>query len=145
MTTATATPPKTPAPLIDRLTKELGYPLVDLGNIDAFLSSAELTVLFFTEDIKRFPESNDVAVVLPELLKAFPALAAGVVSHQDERKLQKQYGFMSWPALVFFRDGQYLGALTGIQDWNVYLEEINRLLAAKPTHPPTLGIPVVTQ
>ncbi len=145
MTTAAATPSATPAPLIERLTDELGYPLVDLDNIDEFFSSAELSVLFFTEDVKRFPESNDVAVVLPELLKAFPTLAAAVVSHRDERKLQKQYGFTSWPALVFFRDGQYLGALTGIQDWNVYLEEINRLLAAEPTRPPTLGIPVVTQ
>ncbi len=134
----------TPSPLIDRLSAELGYPLVSLDNLDDVVANGHV-VLFFTEDIKRFPESNDVAVVLPELIKAFPELAPAVVARSDEKKLQKQYGFTSWPALVFLRDGQYLGVLTGIQDWSVYLAEIRRLLDAEPSRPPTVGIPVVAQ
>ena len=138
-------PANTPSPLIDRLSEELGYPLLDLEGVAAFLPQHDFSVLFFTEDIKRFPESNDVAVVLPELVAVFPQLVPAVVAREDEKKLQRQYGFTSWPALVFFREGQYLGVLTGIQDWNVYLSEIKSLLASEPTRPPTVGIPVVSQ
>ncbi|MGV6817382.1 MAG: hydrogenase-1 expression HyaE [Thiotrichales bacterium] len=145
---ATASPNQpviTPSPLIDRLSEALGYPLLDLDGVTDFLPQHDFSVLFFTEDIKRFPESNDVAVVLPELISAFPELSPAVVARKDEKKLQKQFGFTSWPALVFFREGQYLGALTGIQDWNVYLSEIKSMLASEPSRPPTVGIPVVPQ
>jgi len=138
--TATAA---TPAPLIDRLVTELAYPLVDTDNLDEIASSTECLVLFFTEDPKRFPETNDVAVVLPELVKAFPRLTPAVVARGDEKILQNRYGFTSWPALVFLRRGGYLGVITGIQDWQVYLQRITRLLDSEPTRPPTLGIPVV--
>jgi hydrogenase-1 operon protein HyaE len=131
--------------LIQRLSEVLGYPLVDLNNIDTVLGSAEHVVLFFTEDSRRFPEANDVAVVLPELIGVFPELKPAVVARCDEKALQKQYGFTSWPALVFLRHGQYLGALTGIQDWSVYLGEIRRILDAELSRPPTVGIPVVVQ
>lgn len=132
-------------PLIDRLVTELGYPVVDLDNFDEIVAGAEHVVLFFTEDPARFPESNDVAVVLPELAAAFSGLSPAVVARHDEKTMQRQYGFTSWPALVFLRDGKYLGAITGIQDWQVYLQEIQRLLQAEPSRPPTLGIPVVSQ
>ena len=40
------------------------------------------------------------------------------------------------------RDGRYLGAVDGIRDWDVYLAELDRLLAAVPSRPPSIGIPV---
>jgi hydrogenase-1 operon protein HyaE len=40
------------------------------------------------------------------------------------------------------RDGGYLGAVDGIRDWDAYLAELDRLLDAAPTRPPTIGIPV---
>ena len=138
LTDATATP------LIDRLTDELNYPLLDLGNIDAFLADNDFSVLFFTEDIKRFPESNDVAVVLPELLVVFPDLKAAVISRHDEKKLQSLYGFRAWPALVFMRKEQYLDAITGIQDWREYLSQIKTILTSEPKRPLSVGVPVVS-
>ena len=41
------------------------------------------------------------------------------------------------------RDGQYLGAVDGLRDWDVYLAELTRLLAAEASRPPTVGIPVL--
>ncbi len=134
----------TSTPLIDRLVIDMGYPVVDTANLDEIIT-AEYSVLFFTEDPKRFPETNDVAVVLPELVKVFPQLAPAVVARSDEKALQKKYGFTSWPALVFLRRGEYLDVITGIQDWQAYMQEIPRILEAEPSRPPTLGIPVVTQ
>ena len=131
-------------PLIDRLTDELNYPMLDLSNIDAFLADNGFSVLFFTEDIKRFPETNDVAVVLPELLAVFPDLKAAVISRNDEKKLQSLYGFRAWPALVFMRGEQYLDAITGIQDWSEYLSQIKNILTSEPKRPLSVGVPVVS-
>ncbi len=62
-----------------------------------------------------------------------PAVARGVAP---------RYGFARWPAFVMLRDGHYVGAVDGIRDWDVYVAELDRLLAAAPTRPPTVGIRV---
>jgi hydrogenase-1 operon protein HyaE len=130
-------------PLVDRLSEELNYPLLNLTNIDEFLAQNEHSVLFFTEDANRFAETNDVAVVLPELLQVFVDLIPAVIARDDEKKLQSRYGFMSWPALVFMRGDKYLDAITGIQDWGEYLEQINKIISSETSRPKAVGIPVV--
>ncbi|HPY41960.1 MAG: hydrogenase-1 expression HyaE [Thiolinea sp.] len=133
------------SPLIERLQREFSYPTVDASSLNDFLKQNACTVLFFTEEPSRFPESNDVAVVLPELVKAFQGkFTPAIVARSDEKKLQSLYGFQSWPALVFLRGQNYLGAITGIQDWGVYLDEINTILASTGSRPPAIGIPVVS-
>lgn len=132
------------SPLINRLIDELGYPLLDSSNFDEFISSAPFSVLFFTEQAKRFPESNDVAVILPELIKAFPQLSPAVISTDYEKTLQGRYNFNVWPALVFLKEGRYLAAITKVQDWDVYMAEINSILALEPKRDPGIGIPVVS-
>lgn len=131
--------------LLERLSHELHYPFVDASNLSQFLQQNVCSVLFFTEEPSRFPETNDVAVVLPELVKAFQGqFKPALVARSDEKKLQSLYGFQSWPALVFLRGQNYLGAITGIQDWSVYLTEIKTILASEPSRPPAIGIPVVS-
>lgn len=120
------------SPLIQHLTDELSYPLLNADNFDAFIEQAPYSVLFFTEQPKRFPESNDVAVILPELVKQFPQLSPAVVSTDCEKSLQGRYAFNVWPALVFLKDGEFLGTITKVQDWNVYLAEIGSILASDP-------------
>ena len=61
-----------PSPLIEQLTREHGYPTLGADDAEKLLSQPGNLVLFFTEDPKRYPEANDVAVVLPELVTAFP-------------------------------------------------------------------------
>lgn len=118
-------------PLLERLVRDCGVPEVDAVSLDAFLAAPGDAVLFFSEDPRQHPESADVAVVLPELLAAFPGrLRAALVARASERELQKRYGFARWPALVFLRDGEYVGAVTGIHDWDEYLEKLRHMLAA---------------
>lgn len=132
-----------PSPLINRLVDELDYPLLDQSNFDDFVKSAPFSVLFFTEEPKRFPESNDVAVILPELVKNFPQLTPAVVSTGAEKALQGRYNFTVWPALVFLKEGRYLGTITKVQNWDVYMAEIDSILALEPKRDPGIGIPVV--
>ncbi len=133
-----------PSPLIRRLTEQCRYPVVGVENIDAFLQSHDDVVLFFSENPAQYPESNDVAVILPELMKALGGvLTAAVVNRDSDRELQKRYGFLRWPALIFLRRGEYLGVITQVRDWNVYLGEIDRILKSAPSRPPGSRIPVV--
>jgi hydrogenase-1 operon protein HyaE len=134
-------------PLIDRLLDELKYPEITLANHDAFVAEPGMNVLFFPGDPKTVRDATDVAVVLPELVRAFDnQLRPGVIADFPEagRELQKHYGFKAYPALVFVRTGEYVGALTRIQNWADYLQDIGELLVAPPRRPPGFSIPVVT-
>jgi hydrogenase-1 operon protein HyaE len=131
-------------PLIQRLFDEYRYPEVTVEGHDAFVSQPGVSVLFFAGDPKRYRDTTDVAVVLPELVKAFEGhIRPGVVAGTSELELQKRYGFTAWPALVFLREGNYLGAIAGIQNWAEYLQEIGELIVAEPKRPPTFKVPVV--
>ena len=130
------------SPLVQRLIEQCHYPLLEGEALEAFIQAPGPCVLFLTEDPARFNEVNDVAVVLPELLKVFPQVRAGVVARPAEKALQKRYGFSTWPALVLLRDGGWLGTLTGMHDWEVYLTRVGQLLDGPVSRPPSIGIAV---
>lgn len=130
------------SPLLQALIDKHHYPVLTEETHDAFLAEHEQVVLFFTENPQHFPESNDVAVVLPELAAQFADLTPALIDAAAERSLYKRYAFKTWPALVFLRRGEYLGVITGMQDWAVFQQEFARLLAAAPTQPPHLVIPM---
>lgn len=130
-------------PLIRRLIEDFGYPLLGVEDVDVFVDLPGVSVLFFTEDVSRTPESRDVAVILPELQARFEGfLRVGVIDRAGERELQQRFGFVAWPALVFHREGGYLGTISRVQEWGVYLQRIADLMEAPVTRPPTVGIPV---
>jgi hydrogenase-1 operon protein HyaE len=119
---------------------------VGLAEYEDFVGGSGNSLLFFSGDPERYPESLDVAAILPELMKAFPdRFHVGLVRAEAEVALQVKFGFGVWPALVFLRDGAYLGVLTGMRDWGDYLREIPVLLAAPASRPPTLGVAVHSQ
>jgi len=123
--------------LIDQLHTRHGLPLLDADSYDHFVYGNETVVLFFCNDPVQFPESHDVAVILPELLKAFSGrLHAALIAKPIERELQARFRFTGWPSLVFLRNGEYLGVITGIRDWQDYVQETARLLASTPSQPP---------
>lgn len=134
-------------PLIERLTAELGYAEIGLKNHDDFVDQSGMNVLFFPGDPKTVRDSTDVAVILPELVRAFAGqLRPGVVmdTFGDGLQLKRQYGFLEYPALVFVRSGNYVGTISRVQDWAEYLNKINVLLTAPQRRPPGFSVPVVT-
>jgi hydrogenase-1 operon protein HyaE len=131
-------------PLVERLVAQHGAARIDRTGLDAWLAGAGDRVLFFSGDPVRFPEGVDVAVVLPELQAAFGGrLQVGVVARDDEDAVARAVGAQHWPSLVFLHDGDYLGTVAGMQDWDVYLREVAQVLAATPRRLPSVGIPVV--
>lgn len=134
--------------LVQRLIDELGYPEITAENHAEFVAPPSVNVLFFVGDPKTNRESTDVAVVLPELVNAFRGrLRPGVVASDENgaRELQRYYGFREWPALVFVRGGEYLGAITRVQNWQDYLTQIAELLDAAPRRRPGFAIPIVEE
>jgi len=107
-----------------------------------------MNVLFLRGDPTTVKDATDVAVVLPELVAAFDGkLNPGVVTDTfgDGKDMKRKYGFSHFPALVFVRDGEYVGAISRIQDWADYLEQIGNLLVAPSRRAPGFVIPVVTE
>ncbi len=127
-------------PLIQRLYDEFSYPRVTLEDYETFIGAPGVSVLFFAGDPKRYKETTDVAVVLPELIAAFEGnIRAGVVDKSAELPLQKRLGFRAWPCLVFFRDGGYLGAIARMKNWSEYLDDISEFMRGETCEPPTFA------
>jgi hydrogenase-1 operon protein HyaE len=130
-------------PLLEQLVSRHRFSPVTPENLDEFGSAPGLTMLIFTEDPVRYRETLDLAVIGPEIIKAFPEFArVGVLYPEEARKAAPRFGFARWPALVVLRDGAYVGAIDGLRDWDVYLEETARLVASQPSRPPSVGIAV---
>ena len=131
------------SPLSQMLLDTHRYELVDESNVDAFLSRNAFSVLFFAGDAERLAESDDVAVILPELIKVFgdrltPAL---VKRDETEKALQRRYRFNAFPALVFLKGEGYLGAISRVQDWQDYVKDIAEILSREPSAPPSFKFP----
>jgi hydrogenase-1 operon protein HyaE len=140
-----ALPQTTPAihPLIDQLFSRHGFAHVDAATIDGFASKPGHALLVFTEDPVRYKETLDLAVIAPEVARAFAGrFRVGVLLPADARKVASRYGFARWPALVLLKDGHYVGAIDGLRNWDDYVEEVQRLLDTEPSRAPTIGIAV---
>ena len=130
-------------PLVEQMFSRHGCTDVHADGFDAFAAMPGHALLVFTEDPMRFKETLDLAVIVPQLQRAFPGrFAVGVLLPEAARKVQPRYGFNRWPALVMLKDGQYVGAIDGLRNWDEYVEQMQSLLGAAPSRPPTVGIPV---
>jgi hydrogenase-1 operon protein HyaE len=130
------------APIIQNMIESNAYPVIGLDTLDEFTAANRHVVLFFTELMKPVPETADVAVILPELERAFDRrFAVAVVAWEAQRDLQRRFRFTKYPSLVFLRDGEYLGAISGVLDWADYLADVGRILAAEPSEPPPFVFP----
>ncbi len=121
------------SPQLQRLVEHHGFPFVTQETVDAFANNVGTAVLFFAGDPARYPEANDVAVILPELAAAFSGrFRTAVVAAGAEKSLQARYGVAVWPTLVFLQQGIKLGAISRMRDWGEYLREIALLLEHEP-------------
>ena len=119
-------------PLIDRLTRDLGWPhLASLADVAALAASPGTHVVFVPGDPVRNLESADVAVILPELRQAFQGrFDCAVADAAIEDALREATGVLKTPSLIFYRDGQMIGAIPKVRDWSDYVTRIPQILAA---------------
>jgi hydrogenase-1 operon protein HyaE len=151
----TTDPTSYASPTLDRLHGRLaqmrdqaGFALLDTDSFDAFCAETGDALILFAEDPMKVPETWDMTIILPEVVKTLspsnPPLRVGMLPPAAARALAGRYGIRLWPALLALRHGEYLGAIEGLKDWTVYKSQVPALLAATPSRPPSIGIPVQT-
>lgn len=132
-------------PLLAKLAETAGWTVRNRADLDALLAQPGDSVLFCGGNPVQYPECLDVAVVLPELLALDRGrMRAAVAAPEMETQLQALYGFTRWPSLVFLRDGGYVGTLSGMLDWSVFVARFKEMRTAGVGRPPTVGIAVTT-
>jgi len=111
--------------------------------LDQLAAAGGDLVVLLTDDPARNPESWDLAVVLPELLKAFAGrLSAASMLPAAARETAARYGVARYPSLLFLRGGDYVGVLEGMYDWQLLGPAVQGMLEAPVSRVPGIGIPV---
>ena len=129
--------------LYARHAAQQGYGQLSVESFESFIGGAGERMVLFADDPRKVPEVWDVAVLLPELVAAAGGgLQVGLLLPEVARGLAGRYGVSRWPALVFFRDGAYVGAIEGMRDWAVFASEIQDMGRRPVSRAPGIGIPV---
>lgn len=129
--------------LLARLSSDHGIVTLDADSVEPFAQAAGDSLTLLVDDVVRTPEVWDVAVVLPEVLKSVTRpLRVGVADLSASRELSARYGVTRFPAMLFRRDGDYVGLVEGMLDWGYLVSAIERKLGEPTQRPPSIGIPV---
>ena len=129
--------------LLDKLVA--GHNVVDLDadGMQAYLDAAGNGVVLLVDEPDRVPESWDLAVIFPDLMAATGIdLRTAVARPQNVAPLQSRFGINRLPALLFLRDGGYVGVIEGLRDWNEFVAECAAMLQAPVVRAPGIGITV---
>jgi hydrogenase-1 operon protein HyaE len=128
-----------------RLSQQHGCTVLDADSFDDFINRPGEALILFADDPQRVPETWDIAVILPELVKGLAKKPrVGLLPPTAAHAVSARYGIRLWPALLATRGGAYLGVVEGLKDWGVYAAQIPQVLAAPESRPPSIGIPVQT-
>jgi hydrogenase-1 operon protein HyaE len=119
-------------PLLKALVERHGLPVVDDAAIEKFFASSDRrhALLLFSGAGAPRAETSDVAVLFPELLKAFSGHVHGaLVAPEAEASLKTRFQVFVFPSIVVTRDGQPVAVLPKILDWADYRQKIAAALA----------------
>lgn len=117
--------------IFDRLVRNPSVTAVDREGLAEFAARHPQCLVGFFTDPKAHPENTDLAVVLPELLRAFPSLRAAVLKPEAVVATARDYGVAVFPALVFLDGGQVSKIMARIQAWADYHSQIQQWLEPK--------------
>ena len=132
-----------PHPLIAALADRHGFASPGADAFDAYVAAPGRALVLLLEDPARYRETLDLAVIAPELARAFSGVfRCAAPAPEVARDVATRFGVRRWPALVVFRDGGYVGAIEGLRDWDDYLAAIAGFIDAPVTRPPGIGVAV---
>jgi hydrogenase-1 operon protein HyaE len=131
------------SPLLDRLAQH-GYRQIGADALDDVAVASQQLLVMLNADPQKYPEVFDNAVIVPEVLREFPAGSFEVVyaDSDDSRRIAARFGIVKFPALLFLRHGAYLGVIAGLLDWPDIVAAFAAQLGAEPRRPPSVGIAV---
>lgn len=129
-------------PAFIRLWGTEGFERLNEENFKRFTEKPGLLLAVFADSPTTFKESIDMAVIAPEIARAFAAHLAGkgFTDPAVGRAIAARFGLTRLPAVGFFRDGEFLGALQGLQDWDAYLKGLAEIGAKRTGAPRMIAI-----
>lgn len=118
-------------PLVTRLSDELGWPLFnDIASLNKWVGQPGVHVLFVPGTQRWNLEAPDVAIILPELQMAFQGrFDCAVVDDAIEAEVRDQSGVFKTPSLIIYREGECLGGIPKVRDWDDYMARMTRFLS----------------
>ena len=117
-------------PVFCRLFEKEGFEWVDEDAWESFLKIEGFKMAIFSEDPNAKRVTLDIAVIAPELKKAFAGTLVKTVftPFLKSRAMASHYGITGLPAVALFRDDGYLGAVEGLKDWNTYCANLSEIV-----------------
>jgi hydrogenase-1 operon protein HyaE len=129
--------------LLDKLVATRQISDLDTESFQAFMDAPGNSVVLLVTEPDKVPESWDLAVIFPDLLAAAGAtLRAGVLRPARTAALQGRFAVNRLPALLFLRDGGFVGVVEGLRDWSEYVVECRAMLEMPVSRIPGIGIAV---
>ncbi len=117
-------------PVFCRLFEKEGFEWLGEDKWDAFLKVEGFKMAIFSEDPNAKRVTLDIAVIAPELKRAFAGTLVKTIftPFVKSRAMASRYGITGLPAVALFRDDVYLGAVQGLKDWNTYCAELSEIV-----------------
>ena len=117
-------------PAFKRLFGQAGFSLIDSSQLEEFLKIEGLKMLVFADDPNERKTTMDMAVIAPELKKAFSGTLAATAWAQfkEARSMASRWGLRSMPAVAIFRDSDFLGAVQGLKTWSEYCSLLSEIV-----------------
>lgn len=129
--------------LLDRQVAKHDLADLDAAGFQAFAEAPGNGVVLFTDEPDKVPESWDLAVIFPDLLATADVRPrAALLRPEQARAMQARFGLNRLPALLFLRDGGYVGVIEGLRDWVEFAGEFREVLQRPVGRAPGIGITV---
>jgi len=134
-------------PLFSRLFHQEGFSWIDEDEVEAFLHTPGFKMVIFAEDPNAKRVTVDIAVIAPELKKAFAGILVKTVFARFDkaRAIASRWGITGLPAVALFRDDVYLGATQGLKDWNTYCRELSEIVVREKAPARRVSLVAATQ
>lgn len=116
--------------IFKRLFEQEGFTLLNSAQVTDFLAAPGLKMLVFADDPNERKTTLDMAVIAPELKKAFKGTLTETAwtDFKEARSLAARWGLRSLPAVAIFLDANFLGAVQGLKPWDEYCRLLSEIV-----------------
>lgn len=129
--------------LLDQLAEKHRLSDLDAAGFDQFMHAPGEAVVLLVDDPDRAAESWDLAVIFSDLLAAAGGgLRTGLLRPGASAQIQPQFGISRLPALLFLRDGGYVGTIEGLRAWSEFVGLCREMRQRPVGRAPSIGIAV---
>lgn len=129
-------------PVFKRLFEEAAFCLLGSAQLEDFLAASGLKMLVFADDPNERKTTLDMAVIAPELKKAFNGTLSQTAwaDFKEARSLAARWGLRSLPAVAIFLNADFLGAVQGLKPWDEYCQLLSEIVCRNKPATRTIAI-----